>query len=104
MINSFATVVHRLCLDKKEIYDGIFDCINGEDEQLCTILEINECFDTDELTSNRYSRDSINLQCYQNSIFQYEELTERRYFNYLCNRREFRSKFLFQLSNGTNNF
>jgi hypothetical protein len=29
--------------------------------------------------------DSIDLQCYQNSIFQYEELTGRRYFNYLCN-------------------
>jgi hypothetical protein len=32
-----------ICLDWREICDGKFDCINGEDEKLCEQLEINEC-------------------------------------------------------------
>ncbi|CAF4482795.1 unnamed protein product, partial [Didymodactylos carnosus] len=36
-----------MCLDWREICDGNFDCMNGEDEQLCQLLEINECSDTE---------------------------------------------------------
>lgn len=32
-----------ICLDWREICDGKFDCLNGEDEQMCEQLEINEC-------------------------------------------------------------
>ncbi|CAF4241245.1 unnamed protein product, partial [Adineta steineri] len=34
-----------MCLDWHEICDGYFDCLNGEDEQLCDTLEVNECFE-----------------------------------------------------------
>ncbi|CAF4363849.1 unnamed protein product, partial [Adineta steineri] len=36
-----------MCLDWHEICDGYFDCLYGEDEQLCDILEVNECFGDD---------------------------------------------------------
>ena len=36
-----------ICLDWREICDGKFDCINGEDEEFCEQLELNEC-DHDE--------------------------------------------------------
>jgi hypothetical protein len=36
-----------ICLDWREICDGKFDCINGEDEQFCEQLELSEC-DNDE--------------------------------------------------------
>ncbi|CAF1540648.1 unnamed protein product [Adineta steineri] len=32
-----------LCLNWREICDGNYDCINGEDEEFCYLLEINEC-------------------------------------------------------------
>ena len=32
-----------ICLDWREICDGKFDCLNGEDEHLCEQLELNEC-------------------------------------------------------------
>ncbi|CAF4444442.1 unnamed protein product, partial [Adineta steineri] len=32
-----------LCLDWREICDGKFDCINGEDEYMCDQLETTEC-------------------------------------------------------------
>ncbi|CAF3777831.1 unnamed protein product, partial [Adineta steineri] len=32
-----------LCLDHREICDGKFDCINGDDEKDCWQLDINEC-------------------------------------------------------------
>jgi hypothetical protein len=32
-----------LCLDWREICDGKFDCLNGEDEEWCDQLEVNEC-------------------------------------------------------------
>ncbi|CAF4311744.1 unnamed protein product, partial [Adineta steineri] len=32
-----------LCLDWREICDGNYDCINGEDEEFCYLLEKNEC-------------------------------------------------------------
>ena len=31
------------CIDWREICDGTFDCLNGEDEQLCEQLELNQC-------------------------------------------------------------
>ncbi|CAF1503226.1 unnamed protein product [Adineta ricciae] len=34
-----------MCLDWREVCDGNFDCIHGEDEELCSIMKINECFD-----------------------------------------------------------
>ncbi|CAF4357142.1 unnamed protein product, partial [Didymodactylos carnosus] len=37
----------QICLDWREICDGNFDCMNGEDEQLCQLLEINNCSDTE---------------------------------------------------------
>ncbi|CAF3868245.1 unnamed protein product [Rotaria sp. Silwood1] len=104
-----------VCLDWREICDGINDCLNGEDEQLCELLEINQCINnefrchyggqcipskfvddgkmstdcldgTDELNSKLYHRDAIDYQCHQNSIFQCEELTGPRSFTYLCPR------------------
>ena len=32
-----------ICLDWREICDGKYDCMNGEDEQQCEQLEVNEC-------------------------------------------------------------
>jgi hypothetical protein len=34
-----------LCLDWREICDGKADCFNGDDEQMCEELEINQCTD-----------------------------------------------------------
>jgi hypothetical protein len=34
-----------LCLDWREICDGKYDCMNGEDEQWCNQLEITKCTD-----------------------------------------------------------
>ena len=36
-----------ICLDWREICDGKYDCINGEDEQLCEQLEFNKCNDAE---------------------------------------------------------
>ncbi|CAF2695456.1 unnamed protein product [Rotaria sp. Silwood2] len=104
-----------VCFHWREICDGINDCLNGEDEQLCELLEINQCSNnefrchfgeqcisskfvddgkmstdyldaTDELNSKFYHRDAIDYRCHQNSIFQCEELTGSRSFTYLCPR------------------
>ncbi|CAF1178378.1 unnamed protein product [Adineta steineri] len=45
-----------LCLDWREICDGKFDCINGEDEYMCDQLEMTEC------NSNEY-RCHYGTQC-----------------------------------------
>ena len=39
--------ISSICLDWREVCDGSFDCINGEDEQLCQLLEISECSDNE---------------------------------------------------------
>ncbi|CAF1349610.1 unnamed protein product [Adineta ricciae] len=32
-----------MCLDWREICNGVYDCVNGEDEQFCYLLEQNQC-------------------------------------------------------------
>ena len=44
---SFLTSCYRgpspTCLDSREICDDKYDCLNGEDEESCNVLEMNEC-------------------------------------------------------------
>ncbi|CAF1551951.1 unnamed protein product, partial [Adineta steineri] len=96
-----------MCLDWHEICDGYFDCLNGEDEQLCDILEVNECFEnefrchfggqcissaflrdgkastdcldgSDEIYPIKYSRYVTDSLCTRVSTFHCEELNDRR--------------------------
>ncbi|CAF4363686.1 unnamed protein product, partial [Adineta steineri] len=96
-----------MCLDWHEICDGYFDCLNGEDEQLCDTLEVNECFEdefrchfggqcissaflrdgkastdcldgSDEIYPAKYSRYETDYLCTHVSTFQCEELRDRR--------------------------
>ncbi|CAF3963758.1 unnamed protein product [Adineta steineri] len=96
-----------MCLDWHEICDGYFDCLNGEDEQLCDTLEVNECFEdefrchfggqcissaflrdgkastdcldgSDEIYPAKYSRYDTDYLCTHVSTFQCEELRDRR--------------------------
>ncbi|CAF4196396.1 unnamed protein product, partial [Adineta steineri] len=96
-----------MCLDWHEICDGYFDCVNGEDEQLCDTLEVNECFEdefrchfgsqcipsafvrdgnastdcldgSDEVYRVKYSRYENDYLCTRVSTFQCEELRDRR--------------------------
>ncbi|CAF0776099.1 unnamed protein product [Adineta steineri] len=96
-----------MCLDWHEICDGYFDCLNGEDEQLCDTLEVNECFEdefrchfggqcissaflrdgkastdcldgSDEVYPIKYSRYVTDYLCTLISTFQCEELNDRR--------------------------
>ncbi|CAF3742556.1 unnamed protein product [Adineta steineri] len=96
-----------MCLDWHEICDGYFDCLYGEDEQLCDILEVNECFGddfrchfggqcisstflrdgktstdcldgSDEVYPAKYSRYVTDHLCTSVSTFQCEELNDRR--------------------------
>ena len=38
----------QLCLDWREICDGIQHCVEGRDEENCDLLELNECDEKDE--------------------------------------------------------
>ncbi|CAF1449187.1 unnamed protein product [Adineta steineri] len=96
-----------MCLDWHEICDGYVDCVNGEDEQLCDTLEVNECFEdefrchfgsqcipsafvrdgnastdcldgSDEVYRVKYSRYETDYLCTRASTFQCEELRDRR--------------------------
>ncbi|CAF1222459.1 unnamed protein product [Adineta steineri] len=96
-----------MCLDWREICDGYFDCLHGEDEQLCDTLEVNECFEdefrchfggqcipsaflrdekastdcldgSDEVHHTKYSRYVTDFLCTLVSKFQCEELNDRR--------------------------
>ncbi|CAF1308871.1 unnamed protein product [Adineta ricciae] len=42
-VSNCSRVSSSVCLDWREICDGKFDCIHGEDEEFCEQLEINEC-------------------------------------------------------------
>jgi hypothetical protein len=37
-----------LCLDWREICDGVEQCLEGKDEENCDLLEMNQCDDDDE--------------------------------------------------------
>jgi hypothetical protein len=56
-----------MCLDWREICDGKFDCINGEDEQSCEILEMNEC--SDKEFRCHYSGECIPLSFLHDGLF-----------------------------------
>jgi len=56
-----------MCLDWREICDGKFDCINGEDEQSCEILETNEC--SDKEFRCHYSGECIPLSFLHDGLF-----------------------------------
>ncbi|CAF1634364.1 unnamed protein product, partial [Adineta ricciae] len=41
-----------ICLDWREICNGVYDCIDGEDEEFCYLLEQNQC-SNDEFRCHR---------------------------------------------------
>ena len=55
------------CLHWREICDGHFHCLNGEDEQLCGTLEVNECSDNEFRC--HYSEECIPLSFLHDGIF-----------------------------------
>ncbi|CAF0767538.1 unnamed protein product [Adineta ricciae] len=102
-----------LCLDWHEICDGKRDCINGEDEENCRLLEMNDCPDgtyrchyggqcvplsflrdkyahfdcldgTDETKSYEGQEFSRGLYCITNPTFQCEERISRSQQSYHC--------------------
>ncbi|CAF1074452.1 unnamed protein product [Adineta steineri] len=63
-----------LCLDWREICDGKSDCFNGEDEQMCEELEVNQCAEDEYRCHNGqcipsvFSHDGmLNLDCLDGS-------------------------------------
>ncbi|UJR11986.1 hypothetical protein I4U23_016164 [Adineta vaga] len=42
-LNTCIRAPSPMCLDWREICNGIVDCVNGEDEELCYLLERNQC-------------------------------------------------------------
>ncbi|CAF2505877.1 unnamed protein product [Rotaria sp. Silwood2] len=102
-----------MCLEWREICDGIVDCIHGEDEQLCQILEVNECHDNEyrchfggQCIPSTFVRDGTNnidcldgsdeidlietpfsyekTRCYSSPTFRCEEYRSRRPLNFPC--------------------
>ncbi|CAF1198072.1 unnamed protein product, partial [Didymodactylos carnosus] len=123
---SFLTGCYRgpspMCLDWREICDGKFDCINGEDEQLCQILEVNECSDnefrcyfggqcipstfvndghtmtdcldtTDEVSENK-AVTYFNAVCSGLPTFRCEESSSRRLLTFPCGDGEFKEHLI----------
>ncbi|UJR16981.1 hypothetical protein I4U23_003879 [Adineta vaga] len=102
-----------MCLDWREICDGKWDCINGEDEQYCQILEVSicpddhyrchysgecipltfvrderdnvECLDTtDETQIHAEHKDIFGIFCYSAPTFRCEERTARFHHSFQC--------------------
>ncbi|UJR17427.1 hypothetical protein I4U23_004322 [Adineta vaga] len=102
-----------MCLDWREICDGKWDCSNGEDEEYCRILEINQCLDgnyrchysgeclpttfvrdkrnnvecldgTDETDYNIEQRNTFGALCYRVPTFRCEERTNRFPYSFQC--------------------
>ncbi|CAF1125379.1 unnamed protein product [Adineta steineri] len=106
-----------LCLDWREICDGNYDCINGEDEEFCYLLEINECshneyrchygaqciplafmrdgmYSTDCLDGTdekdfQYAIEGVRNPCVTTPIFRCEERTIRYPWRFSCGDGEF---------------
>ncbi|CAF1489552.1 unnamed protein product, partial [Didymodactylos carnosus] len=110
----------HMCLDWREICDGNSDCINGEDEQLCQLLEVNECsnnefrchfggqcipstfvndgntmidcLDTTDEVKDYNKNTYFNSECIRTPTFRCEESTSRRLFTFPCDDGEFKAQ------------